>query len=326
MKKRKKIKKARRKKDKKHEHEEATSKGLFRITVISAKDLIAADNGKSSDPYAKVKVGKLKQNTPIIQENLNPNWNTEFSFPHPGGKPPSEVSLEVKDDNLLQSNVSLGKVTIQTADLAPNTPVTSWHTLTGVKSGQIQVTLEYLPDEIPVIQAKAGVFDKLESAANRKIKQTASKTGKELTRSVYRVLASSTSDLVARLKKKKYSGTSTGAAGYLASNMAITLSTAQSELFEEEPEKNEDSKAVQQVINSMIDSLIGGLETASFEADRLHAKGVIALTVSGGLPFPFPDILSFGLGMNVKTDSIVNKEKREKGETEGNEFEFGEEG
>ena len=59
----------------------------LRVTVSSARDLIAADSGRSSDPFASV-VLQNKQGRPISREKktdvvtktLTPSWNADFDF------------------------------------------------------------------------------------------------------------------------------------------------------------------------------------------------------------------------------------------------------
>jgi len=48
--------------------------------VVEAKDLLAADLGGTSDPYAMVYSGQHKFRTKTISKTLQPKWNETFKM------------------------------------------------------------------------------------------------------------------------------------------------------------------------------------------------------------------------------------------------------
>jgi phosphatidylserine decarboxylase len=54
---------------------------VLRARVIKAKDLAAKDRGGTSDPYLVLTLGDAKEATPVVNKNLNPEWNQTFDLP-----------------------------------------------------------------------------------------------------------------------------------------------------------------------------------------------------------------------------------------------------
>ncbi|XP_024966561.1 protein C2-DOMAIN ABA-RELATED 4-like [Cynara cardunculus var. scolymus] len=54
--------------------------GILRITVKRGIGLAIRDM-KTSDPYAVIKMGKQKWKTRVIENDVYPEWNEEFSIP-----------------------------------------------------------------------------------------------------------------------------------------------------------------------------------------------------------------------------------------------------
>lgn len=51
---------------------------MLHVSVVKAKDLIAADAGGTSDPYVRIHVGREIANgkkTQVVKKSLNPEWN-----------------------------------------------------------------------------------------------------------------------------------------------------------------------------------------------------------------------------------------------------------
>lgn len=58
--------------------QDAVAPAVLHLSVVKAKDLIAADAGGTSDPYVRIHVGKEIANgkkTKTIKKSLNPEWN-----------------------------------------------------------------------------------------------------------------------------------------------------------------------------------------------------------------------------------------------------------
>ncbi|KAH7851027.1 hypothetical protein Vadar_006275 [Vaccinium darrowii] len=80
-----------------------SSKGWIELTLIEAKDLIAADIRGTSDPYVRLQYGNTKRRTKVVYKMLNPQWHQTFEFLDDG----SQLELHVKDHNAITRKVPL---------------------------------------------------------------------------------------------------------------------------------------------------------------------------------------------------------------------------
>jgi len=91
------------------------------LTVVSAKNLIAADKNGLSDPYAIVHYGaegkgKKKRKTGVVHKSLEPEWNAEFALELADGE--EQMVIEVMDEDKLDHDDPLGQVSIDVRSLA----------------------------------------------------------------------------------------------------------------------------------------------------------------------------------------------------------------
>jgi len=56
------------------------SRGVLRVKIFSAQDLLAADPNGLSDPYVRIVFGAKKATTKVMYETLDPIWNEVFEF------------------------------------------------------------------------------------------------------------------------------------------------------------------------------------------------------------------------------------------------------
>merc|ERR1712137_522970 len=125
-----------------HPKESLTSISLMptvRVNVIRGSDLIAADLGGSSDPYAIVKIGSETQfasqsKTRIIKKTLNPEWNEFFTL-HVNNPQTERLLLEVKDKDRFGKDDSLGHAEMNLSDLQRNVEKKCWLQLRGGSTG-----------------------------------------------------------------------------------------------------------------------------------------------------------------------------------------------
>ena len=104
------------------------SKGKMKIKVIKA-NLI----GKS-DPYAIINYEEQQFQTDTVRNSREPNWDYELEIDVP------EISIQV-----VGKDKSLGTVNISIAELAAISEAEGrWYPLTGVKSGKILLSAEFL--------------------------------------------------------------------------------------------------------------------------------------------------------------------------------------
>ena len=59
--------------------------GTLKITLLSAKELLAADKGGTSDPYVKFTCSQSTQKSSVVAKTLNPTW-TDQTFEWVGSK------------------------------------------------------------------------------------------------------------------------------------------------------------------------------------------------------------------------------------------------
>lgn len=117
--------------------------GLLLVRVVAAHNLINADWFSLSDPYVKVKVGRQKQSTAVVDDCLDPRWDSETWF----FDIPAETTLvrfEVWDKDALQDD-PLGHVSFP-ARLAPTAPGQERlrFALDSVEHGELEVEMAFL--------------------------------------------------------------------------------------------------------------------------------------------------------------------------------------
>jgi Ca2+-dependent lipid-binding protein len=120
------------------------------ITVLRAKDLLAADRGGTSDPYVCLYVGaavKEAQKTMVKRKTLSPEWNETFHFKLGSCGRRENLTLECFDYDFLGSDDSLGKVRIALAQLVDDQEYTQWCSLgeDATNMGQLQVRYKVSP-------------------------------------------------------------------------------------------------------------------------------------------------------------------------------------
>ena len=123
------------------------SLGNLHLEILQAKDLVKADMIGKSDPYAVVTYGDDKIKTKTVKNNQNPEWNFMADIPiDPNG--PSNLQIEVFDKDKLGKDKPLGAAEIDIPSLMNNTVLReAWVPLDGVKSGQIQVSADFTPQD-----------------------------------------------------------------------------------------------------------------------------------------------------------------------------------
>ena len=118
--------------------------GQLDVKLLKAKDLIKSDVFGKSDPYAVLSFGQQKDKTPVAKNTQNPVWNHESQFGLPDGADQT-LNIEVFDSDKIGKDKSLGKLDIDVQDLL-NSPEDNWYPLSGVKSGQVLLSSDFLPD------------------------------------------------------------------------------------------------------------------------------------------------------------------------------------
>ncbi|KAF5186642.1 Multiple c2 and transmembrane domain-containing protein [Thalictrum thalictroides] len=119
--------------------------GLIELSLIEARDLVAADFRGTSDPYVRVQYGNIKKRTKVIYKTLSPQWNQTLEFPDDG----SPLLLFVKDHNSVLPTSSIGQCTVEYLRLPPNQMADKWIPLQGVTKGEIHIQITRKVPELP---------------------------------------------------------------------------------------------------------------------------------------------------------------------------------
>ncbi|KAG1925809.1 extended synaptotagmin-2, partial [Pimephales promelas] len=125
------------------------TKGVLRIHLLEAQDLVAKDNmmggmvkGKS-DPYVKIHIGETTFKSHVIKENLNPTWNEMYEMIlSPDHN--LEVKFEVYDKDV-DSDDFLGRFKLKLGGIIRSQYNDEWFTLNEIKHGRVHLVLEWLP-------------------------------------------------------------------------------------------------------------------------------------------------------------------------------------
>ncbi|EGC35532.1 hypothetical protein DICPUDRAFT_152151 [Dictyostelium purpureum] len=115
----------------------------LRLFIIEAKDLIAADNGTSSDPYAILKFNGDKFKTEVVKKSLAPQWNYTVDLVV---NEYSSFQIEVFDWDRIGAHDKLGFVNFDLATLR-NSSLSGqndmWLALD--KKGFVRVSFQFTP-------------------------------------------------------------------------------------------------------------------------------------------------------------------------------------
>eukprot|EP00339_Tiarina_fusa_P022820 CAMPEP_0117028992 /NCGR_PEP_ID=MMETSP0472-20121206/21031_1 /TAXON_ID=693140 ORGANISM="Tiarina fusus, Strain LIS" /NCGR_SAMPLE_ID=MMETSP0472 /ASSEMBLY_ACC=CAM_ASM_000603 /LENGTH=349 /DNA_ID=CAMNT_0004736633 /DNA_START=30 /DNA_END=1079 /DNA_ORIENTATION=+ len=112
----------------------------IRVNIIRGSNLIAADLGGSSDPYAIIKVGSQTQfasqsKTRVVKKSLNPEWNEFFTL-HVNNPQTEKLLIEVKDKDKIGKDDSLGTAQMTLFDLQRGVEKKCWLNLQGGEMGE----------------------------------------------------------------------------------------------------------------------------------------------------------------------------------------------
>merc|ERR1712137_932625 len=113
------------------------------VTVVRAKNLVAADKGGTSDPYVKLRLGSTTQKTHVVKKCLNPTWNESFRFTI-DNPTAHKLRVEVFDKDRWTRDDPIGNLEIPLNLLERGKKTTEWYRLEQANSGQVQLTLQAL--------------------------------------------------------------------------------------------------------------------------------------------------------------------------------------
>ncbi|TFL06303.1 C2 domain-containing protein [Pterulicium gracile] len=150
--------------------ESINNMGILRVELLDGKDLAAADRGGKSDPYAVFSLNDNKvHKSQTKKKTLNPEWQENFVVNVPS-RVAANFEIEVFDWDQVGRSDSLGKATINLADLEPFQASEQRLLLNSSKFGQkgaVRVRLLFQPEIIARSRQKTSTF----SAAGRAMTQ-----------------------------------------------------------------------------------------------------------------------------------------------------------
>jgi Ca2+-dependent lipid-binding protein len=124
------------------------------LHVIEAMNLMAADRGGTSDPFAVIRLkGSSRMpntfKTRVVSKNLNPVWNERFTLNVQESD--KSLILDVFDEDILGSNDFLGRIKLPLSDIVNGQPVQAWYPLSSMNEELLEESEELV---IEVIEAK----------------------------------------------------------------------------------------------------------------------------------------------------------------------------
>jgi len=111
------------------------------VRILAALSLRNKDSGvlgDVSDPYVTLRFGLIQERTPTVSNDMNPRWthDNEFTFNLIQGGP-TQVVLEVMNDNSFFKDQGLGTAVVNLQDLVPGDWVRQRQTLLDGQGGEI---------------------------------------------------------------------------------------------------------------------------------------------------------------------------------------------
>ncbi|KAH0838563.1 C2 domain-containing protein [Lanmaoa asiatica] len=150
--------------------ESINNQGVLRVDLVEGRDLIAADRGGKSDPYAVFTLNGHKVfKSQTKKKTLHPDWSENFTANVPS-RVAADFSVEVFDWNQLEQSKSLGVGKITLDDLEPFECVERTVNLSTEKhgeKGQVCIRLTFAPEIIAKARKTTSTF----SAAGRAMTQ-----------------------------------------------------------------------------------------------------------------------------------------------------------
>ena len=131
------------------------------IKVVGARDLEAMDVGGSSDPYAVLKLGNQEHKTRIVQKNLSPVWNEEFTLSVEEIYQP--VNVSVWDNDLIGADDMIGEVFVHLSEFVGRMQTQVWYDLKmgGRVRGQVLLSIMLTENRQAIVIVSISMFSVL---------------------------------------------------------------------------------------------------------------------------------------------------------------------
>ncbi|KAF9990464.1 hypothetical protein BGZ75_001644 [Mortierella antarctica] len=131
--------------------------GNMNVTLVRAKNLIAADRGGSSDPFIVFKVnGKEVYKSEVVKKTLNPEYNESFVVPI-ASRAEDQFAFEVFDWNQISTSKSLGVGSLDLRNIQLVLPNEFLVPLQNKNNqGEIQLRIRFMPEFLSSNKRKSG--------------------------------------------------------------------------------------------------------------------------------------------------------------------------
>lgn len=116
----------------------------LKITVHEGRNLAPKDRSGKSDPYVRLRYGKLECKTQTVKQDLNPLWKQSFEFPEIGGG--EYLQLKCYDADYL-TDESLGSARVNLEGLEDGVSRDVWIPLEKINTGEIRLSIEAYTSE-----------------------------------------------------------------------------------------------------------------------------------------------------------------------------------
>ncbi|KAM4821249.1 extended synaptotagmin-3 [Thomomys bottae] len=142
-------------------------RGVLRVHLRAAAGLAPKDSflglGRSSDPYAQVRVGLQRRRSRTVYRSLSPVWGEVFEFPvHE--VPGQDLEVDLYDEDAADRDDFLGSLQICLGDVRSRGVVDEWRPLDDAPCGRLHLRLEWLTLLAEPPEAAAGDGGDLASA------------------------------------------------------------------------------------------------------------------------------------------------------------------
>lgn len=128
----------------------------LKITVLEGRNLAAKDRSGKSDPYIRLRYGKLERKTKIVKQDLNPVWKQGYEFPEIGNG--EYLQLKCYDADYFNDE-NLGSARVNLEGLEDGVVKDVWIPLEKINTGEIRILIEAYNSESEVEASQNGTRD-----------------------------------------------------------------------------------------------------------------------------------------------------------------------
>lgn len=111
----------------------------LKITILEGRHLAAKDRSGKSDPYVRLRYGKLERKTKTVKQDLNPVWKQDFEFPEIGNG--EYLQLKCYDADYVNDE-NLGSARVNLQGLEDGVPKDVWIPLEKISTGDIRILIK----------------------------------------------------------------------------------------------------------------------------------------------------------------------------------------